>query len=105
MTTNGTYYNAEDLKLLFCFTDFILSFHFTSNSKRFPGSPFLPSELVEVSGNTWIDKDHLILIEDLHPNLYYVNFDNGKATLQKTIPFAETDKDKVDIEDRARVRK
>lgn len=59
----------------------------------------LPADLVEVSGNAWIDKDHLILIEDLHPNLYYVNFDNEKATLQKTIPFAETDKDKVDIED------
>ena len=59
----------------------------------------LPSQLVEVSGNTWIDKDHLILIEDLTPNLYYIKFDDKNATLEKTIPFVETDKDKVDIED------
>ena len=59
----------------------------------------LPSELVEVSGNTWIDKNHLILIEDLSPNLYYVKFDDKTATLEKTVPFAETEKDKVDIED------
>src|ERR1700681_4481894 len=36
----------------------------------------LPDQLVEVSGNTWIDKDHLILIEDLHPNLYLVKIDD-----------------------------
>lgn len=59
----------------------------------------LPSALVEVSGNTWVDKDHLILIEDLHPDLYLVKFDDKVATLEKTIPFAETEKDKVDIED------
>jgi hypothetical protein len=59
----------------------------------------LPAELVEVSGNTWIDKDHLILIEDLHPNLYFVKFDDKTATLEKTVPFEETDKAKVDIED------
>ena len=59
----------------------------------------LPAGLVEVSGNVWIDKDHLILIEDLHPNLYFVRFDNTTATLEKTIPFIETDKEKVDIED------
>ena len=59
----------------------------------------LPSALVEVSGNAWIDKDHLILIEDLRPNLYYVKFDEKTATLEKTVPFFESDKDKVDIED------
>ena len=59
----------------------------------------LPSELVEVSGNAWIDKDHLILIEDIKPNLYYVKFDSKNATLEKTVPFVETDKEKVDIED------
>jgi hypothetical protein len=59
----------------------------------------LPSDLVEVSGNTWIDKTHLILIEDFTPNLYYVKFDDKTATLEKKILFAETDKDKVDIED------
>jgi uncharacterized protein YjiK len=59
----------------------------------------LPGELVEVSGNTWIDKDHLILIEDLHPNLYLVKIDDKNVTLEKTIPFAEEDKEKIDIED------
>ncbi|MDQ6903443.1 MAG: SdiA-regulated domain-containing protein [Bacteroidota bacterium] len=59
----------------------------------------LPSQLVEVSGNTWVDKDHLILIEDLNPNLYYVKIDDKNATLEKTIPFASTDKEKFDIED------
>jgi hypothetical protein len=59
----------------------------------------LPSELVEVSGNTWLDKNHLILIEDLNPNLYYVKVDDKTATLEKTVPFVETDKEKVDIED------
>lgn len=59
----------------------------------------LPSQLVEVSGNAWVDKDHLLVIEDLTPNLYYIKFDLKTATLEKTIPFVETDKDKVDIED------
>ena len=55
----------------------------------------LPDELVEVSGNTWIDKDHLVLIEDLHPYLYLVKIDNENATLEKIIPFAKDDKEKV----------
>lgn len=59
----------------------------------------LPSQLVEVSGNTWIDADHLILIEDLNANLYYIKIDDKAATLEKTIPFADNDKDKFDIED------
>jgi uncharacterized protein YjiK len=59
----------------------------------------LPAELVEVSGNTWVDKDHLLLIEDIHPNLYYVKIDDKNATLEKSIPFASEDKEKFDIED------
>ena len=59
----------------------------------------LPPELVEVSGNTWVDKDHLILIEDIHPNLYFVKIDDKNATLEKSIPFASEDKEKFDIED------
>ena len=59
----------------------------------------LPADLVEVSGNTWIDADHLILIEDLHPDLYLIQLGDTTATLEKKIPFAETDKDKLDIED------
>jgi uncharacterized protein YjiK len=41
----------------------------------------------------------LILIEDLHPNLYLVKIDDKNATLEKTIPFAVEDKEKFDIED------
>jgi len=59
----------------------------------------LPAQLVEVSGNTWIDADHLILIEDLHPNLYYVKIDDKNATLEKSFSFASDDKEKFDIED------
>lgn len=59
----------------------------------------LPPALVEVSGNTWIDKDHLILIEDNSANLYYVKIDDSKATLEKTIPFGDNKIGKFDIED------
>jgi uncharacterized protein YjiK len=58
----------------------------------------LPPELTEISGNAWIDKNHLMVIEDLHPNLYIVRLDN-QAAIEKTIPFAATSKDKMDIED------
>jgi hypothetical protein len=63
----------------------------------------LPEGLIEVSGNTWVDKDHLILIEDLHPNLYLVKTDDSKATLEKTIPFQKDEKNKFDIEDVTKV--
>ncbi len=59
----------------------------------------LPEQLVEVSGNTWVDKDHLILIEDLHPLLYLIKLDDKSATLEKTIKFKDEDKEKFDIED------
>ena len=59
----------------------------------------LPSSLVEVSGITWIDADHLILIEDLHPNLYYIKLSGEAAVLEKTIPFAAKNSEKIDIED------
>lgn len=59
----------------------------------------LPSPLVEVSGNTWLDQNHLILIEDIHPNLYLIKIDDKNATLEKTISFQKDEKDKFDIED------
>lgn len=59
----------------------------------------LPKQLLEVSGNTWIDEDHLILIEDIHPNLYLFKINDKDATLEKTIPFQKNEKDKFDIED------
>lgn len=59
----------------------------------------LPDQLVEVSGNTWIDQDHLILIEDLNPLLYVVKIDGDKLSLEKTISFKKDDDEKFDIED------
>ncbi|HWH61983.1 MAG TPA: SdiA-regulated domain-containing protein [Ginsengibacter sp.] len=59
----------------------------------------LPADLIEVSGNTWMDTNHLILIEDLHPNLYYIKIDDKNAVLEKKVSFAKDDKEKFDIED------
>jgi DNA-binding beta-propeller fold protein YncE len=59
----------------------------------------LPKELVEVSGNTWVDQSHLILIEDIHPKLYLIKTDNENASLEKTISFKKDEKGKFDIED------
>ncbi len=59
----------------------------------------LPEQLVEVSGNTWIDDNHLILIEDLNPVLYLIKLDDKNAALEKAITFKDEDKDKFDIED------
>jgi uncharacterized protein YjiK len=58
----------------------------------------LPNDLLEISGITWIDNNHLLVIEDLHPNLYLLRLDND-AQIEKTIPFHETSKEKFDIED------
>ena len=59
----------------------------------------LPDALVEVSGNTWMGNNQILLIEDIHPVLYFINLNGDKAVLKKMIPFAEQEKDKVDIED------
>lgn len=57
----------------------------------------LPKELKEVSGNTFIDENHILLIEDSKPNLYLFNTKNGKV--EKTITFAKQEKGQFDIED------
>ena len=59
----------------------------------------LPNELLEISGNTWIDNNHLLVIEDLHPNLYYLKLDKDVPTIEKTVPFETAGDKKVDIED------
>ena len=58
----------------------------------------LPKELKEISGNAWVDKDHLLVIEDLHPILYLIRLDKS-AVIEKTIPFQEASDKKFDIED------
>ena len=58
----------------------------------------LPNDLLEISGITWIDKNHLLAIEDLHPDLYLIRLDDS-AVVEKKIPFHETSKEKFDVED------
>ena len=72
---------------------------FTYDLKKPDHSWKLPSQLVEVSGNTWIDANHIMLIEDMHPDLYLIKIDDKTATLEKDISFAKDDKEKFDIED------
>jgi len=59
----------------------------------------LPDGLNEVSGNTWVDKDHLIVIEDLDPELYLLKIDDKNAAIEKKIEFQKDGKGKFDIED------
>ena len=60
----------------------------------------LPAELDEISGVTWLDNDHLLAIEDIHPCLYSIKLVNDKAEIEKRIVFKKrkTDK-KFDVED------
>jgi hypothetical protein len=58
----------------------------------------LPDSLREVSGNAWVDDQHLLLIEDLHPNLYLVLLQKD-AAIEKQIPFVRQSDEKFDVED------
>ncbi|HZI68366.1 MAG TPA: SdiA-regulated domain-containing protein, partial [Hanamia sp.] len=58
----------------------------------------LEKDLQEVSGDTWVDKNYLIAIEDLHGRLYLLKLDDKNATVEKKIDFHKT-KGKFDIED------
>jgi uncharacterized protein YjiK len=58
----------------------------------------LPEELKEISGQTWIDKNHLLAIEDLHPTLYLLSLDST-ATVEKTSTFKDSSDKKFDLED------
>lgn len=58
----------------------------------------LPSSLKEVSGNTWVDKNHVLLIDDGHSNLFLFEIKDKELLLNKTIPFQEDKKSKLDIE-------
>jgi uncharacterized protein YjiK len=55
-------------------------------------------ELLEISGISWIDSTHVLAIEDIRPILYLINL-KDTATIEKQITFAETSKDKFDVED------
>lgn len=58
----------------------------------------LPGDLMEISGNAWVDKNHLLAIEDLRPVLYLIRLDDS-AVVEKKIPFHQTSKEKFDVED------
>lgn len=58
----------------------------------------LPDELKEISGNYWLDNNHLLVVEDLHAILYVLRLDE-EAVIEKKIPFINQEKDKLDMED------
>lgn len=64
----------------------------------------LPEALKEISGQVWIDNNHLLAIEDLHPILYLIKLGN-KARIEKQIAFKKVSDKKTDIEDIALVNK
>ena len=59
----------------------------------------LPAELLEISGNTWIDNDHLLAIEDQSPNLYILKLESNKASIENRIGLKENTDKKLDLED------
>lgn len=60
----------------------------------------LPEELLEISGNSFIDSNHLLVIEDLHPNLYLINLKDTAATIEKKTAFKDDPSGKkFDVED------
>lgn len=58
----------------------------------------LSHDLKEISGQAWIDKDHLLVIEDLHTILYLVKL-GDTASIEKAVPFKDVSDKKKDIED------
>lgn len=72
---------------------------FTYDLKNPDNSWKLPKQLVEVSGNTWVDKEHLLLIDDNYSSLYLIKIGDKNAGLEKTIPFQKDKNEKLDIED------
>jgi uncharacterized protein YjiK len=58
----------------------------------------LPISLKEVSGNAWVDENHLLMIEDLDPELLLVRLEK-EGVVEKTIPFVQASDKKFDVED------
>lgn len=71
---------------------------FTYNLEKPSAVWTLPEPLLEISGNAFLDEKHLLAIEDMHPLLYVIKLD-GTAVIEKTIPFAQNNTEKFDIED------
>ncbi|HSU28765.1 MAG TPA: SdiA-regulated domain-containing protein [Chitinophagaceae bacterium] len=58
----------------------------------------LPKELFEISGQSWIDENHLLAVEDFHPTLYLLRLDDN-LQVEKTITFGDSSGKKFDLED------
>ena len=58
----------------------------------------LPESLKEVSGIGWVDSNHCLFIEDLHPDLYLVRLEK-QGIIEKKIVFAQQSDRKFDVED------
>lgn len=58
----------------------------------------LSDDLNEISGNDWLDKNHLLVIEDLHPILYFLRMDS-MAVIEKKTTFLGLPDKKFDLED------
>ena len=70
------------------------------NLNTVTGKWTLPADLNEISGATWIDQDHLLVIEDIHACLYLIKLTGDKATIEKKVFFSKKKADKkFDIED------
>ncbi len=64
----------------------------------------LPGELKEISGQVWMDNNHLLAIEDLHPILYLLKLNDKEVTIEKQSAFKKVSDKKMDIEDVAIVK-
>lgn len=58
----------------------------------------LGKELKEISGLAWIDNEHLLAIEDLHPILYFLKL-GPNAIIEKKVAFGPVSDKKFDVED------
>jgi hypothetical protein len=58
----------------------------------------LPEKLLEVSGAAWVDKDHLLVVEDSHPVLYLLRL-GDEISIEKKFRFAPQEAPKMDFED------
>ncbi|MEP6615287.1 MAG: SdiA-regulated domain-containing protein [Ginsengibacter sp.] len=57
-------------------------------------------DLLEISGNTMVDENHLLVIEDLRPDLYLLRLDADTAVVEKKVRFKdEKPGEKFDVED------
>jgi hypothetical protein len=82
-----------------CQKNSVFTYDLTRPSKKW----ILPKELKEISGQVWLDRNHVLAIEDLHPILYSIKLGTN-ATIEKQTDFKKVSDKKMDIEDVALVK-